>query len=40
MNRKFYAIMIAAGMSILIGGMACTETQVTLDRSDETDGAT
>jgi len=39
MTRKFLALIVLCAMGIAIGGMAC-ETQVKLDDSDETDGAT
>ena len=40
MNRKFFALLAFVALSIAIGGMACIETQETIDDSDETDGAT
>jgi hypothetical protein len=40
MPRKFLALVLVAAFGMAIGGMACVETQATLDRSDETDGST
>ncbi len=40
MNRKFLALLVLAAMAMAVGGMACADTQATLDRSDEGDGAT
>ena len=40
MIRKFCALLVFAGLGIAIAGMACTETQKTLDKADEGDGGT
>jgi hypothetical protein len=40
MNRKLYALLAFVAFAIAIGGMACVETVNSVDRSDETDGAT
>jgi hypothetical protein len=39
MTRKLLALIVLCGMAITVGGMACG-TEVELDKSDETDGAT
>jgi hypothetical protein len=40
MNRKFYVLLAFIALSIAVGGMACVDTVESIDRSDETDGAT
>lgn len=39
-RNKFYALLLMAAFSIVIGGMACGDTQEDLDKIDETYGAT
>jgi hypothetical protein len=39
-RNKFYALLVIAALSIVIGGMACGDTQEDLDKIDETYGAT
>ncbi len=38
--NKFYALLVIAALSIVVGGMACGDTQEELDKIDETYGAT
>jgi hypothetical protein len=40
MTRKFFALLAFMALAIAVGGMACVETVNSLDKSDETDGAT
>ena len=40
MNRKFLALLAFIALSIAVGGMACVDTVNSIDKSDETDGAT
>jgi hypothetical protein len=39
MTRKLLALIVLSAMAITVGGMACN-TQVDIDRQDETEGAT
>ena len=39
-RNKFYALLVIAALSIVIGGMACGDSQEELDKIDETYGAT
>jgi hypothetical protein len=39
-RNKFYVLLVIAALSIASGGMACGDTQETLDKIDETYGAT
>jgi hypothetical protein len=39
-RNKFYALLVIAALSIVVGGMACGDTQEELDKIDETYGAT
>jgi hypothetical protein len=39
-RNKFYALLVIAALSIVVGGMACGDTQEDLDKIDETYGAT
>lgn len=39
-KKKFLALLVFAAFGMAIGGMACADTQATLDDSDETEGAT
>lgn len=38
--NKFYVLLVIAALSIVVGGMACGDTQEELDKIDETYGAT
>jgi len=40
MLRQFLAFLLILGVAITLGGLACADTVETLDKSDETDGAT
>ena len=40
MTRKFLATLTFIALGIAIAGMACVDTISSIDRSDETDGAT
>lgn len=39
-RKKFYALLVIAALSVAVGGLACGDTIETLDRADETLGAT
>lgn len=39
-SNKFYALLVIAALSIVVGGMACGDAQEELDKIDETYGAT
>ena len=39
-TRKYLALFVLFGFAIAVGGMACVDTTNSLDRDDETDGAT
>jgi len=40
MNRNYLALLLLAAMAMAIGGMACADTMLDLDRDDEGIGAT
>lgn len=40
MTRKFIATLAFIALGIAVAGMACVETINSVDKSDETDGAT
>lgn len=39
-RKKFYALLVIAALSIAVGGMACGDTIDSIDKLDETHGAT
>ena len=39
-RNKFHVLLVLAALSIIVGGMACGDTQEELDKIDETYGAT
>lgn len=39
-RNKFYALLVIAALSIAVGGLACGDTMESLDKLDETYGAT
>ena len=40
MTRKFFSLLIFIALATMVGSMACLDLQTTIDRTDETDGAT
>ncbi len=40
MTRKFYALLLLGALMIAVGGMACIDTVVDFDKTDESAGAT
>lgn len=40
MNRKFFALLLLAALTIAAGSMACIQTVEKFDKDDETDSAT
>jgi rRNA pseudouridine-1189 N-methylase Emg1 (Nep1/Mra1 family) len=39
-RNKFHVLLVLAALSIIVGGMACGDTQEELDKIDETYGVT